>query len=127
MKVKKYYDNIYMAKYIVVFDCTIDDFYKYINKEIGIAPDRADNIKPWNSLFEGMEVNGEIYVFIYLSSIGNNLRGLSHELAHAVIYIFDHRGIPINEEMDEAFCWYYDAILDTFVIKLHKNLLDNEK
>jgi len=54
-----------------------------------------------------MVTNGEQYL-IYASSIPI----LVHELSHAVIYLFEHVGIPIDPKNDEAFCYMLGHLVD---------------
>ena len=113
MTVVQYYDDVYMVNYRIIMKSTSDEFYDYIEEQTGQKISKED-VNPWNSLFEGLELDRELQAFIFLHEKDENLRGLAHETAHAVTFVFEIRGIPINREMDEAFCWYYDFLVNKF-------------
>lgn len=106
MKTIKFYDKIYMVTFFVYIGGTAKDFsVKLSRHKVNLG-----KIKPRDrAYFRGVETDTATFCFIWC--YGKDMELLNHEAIHAVTYVFDSIGMPIEKKCDEAATYYQQYIM----------------
>lgn len=106
MKTIKFYDKVYMITFFVYIGGTAKDFAGRLKRhKVSLG-----KVKPSHkAYFKGVETDGSTFCFIWC--YGKDMELLGHEALHAVTYVFDSIGMPIEKKCDEAATYYHQMIM----------------
>ena|SRR3990167_6981067 len=100
---------------VLVSTAELDEVIKYIKtkKNYELNDEEKDLLPLEGTGRTTMLKGGQVIVRLKKAktSIGIELDVLSHELNHAVFFIFDRIGIKHTIDSDEAFCYYQQYLL----------------
>lgn len=91
--------NPYPIQLEIVRD--IPTFIKKYKKLKGFEPDMADTLG--FTTYVGSSA--------LIGAFNDDILTLTHELNHFCLWTFDYIGMPVNSNNSEAYCYYYDHIL----------------
>jgi hypothetical protein len=103
---RSFTDDLYHAKYNIYIG-EIDNLKNTIKRKFNID---LDDKQSSGSFFSIKNDNGEEHLLIWLDKW--NIYNLLHEIVHAVVYVLEQRGVKIDSENDEAFCYYVGWVFE---------------
>lgn len=107
LKVNGIYDPIYRQNYWYI--CTKDhkECVDWLNKKFGTNDTPKDMIDGHMSVFQNPK--GTIQV-IWTNKKSPDL--VAHEVMHAVSYSLRHKGLPLTEDTEEAYCYLFQFLMN---------------
>lgn len=113
-RIKHVYDDVWRQNYYYVCCPTHEELRKIIKKELNIDLEIKENTE---GTFYVLESNGVQIYLIWTKYKKANI--ICHELMHAVSYGLRHKGLPLSDESEEAYCYLLDFLV--------RKLVDGEK
>ena len=104
-RIKHIYDEIYRQNIYYVCCPTYAEFCKIMKKELKMdwKPKDVDGN------FTVIESCGNLIGVIYTNSRKPDV--VAHECLHAVSYFLRHKGIPLNDDTEEAYAYYLQFLV----------------
>lgn len=121
MTKKEYTDRLYEF-HITLYNGTWEEFVAKMKKDeldIFLGEDAIHRIIGPDGFHFAVPELSEAIMFVKRKKgeKGLNLQTFVHELNHVCLAIFDSRGIPVNSDYSEPYCYYYDFLFGEFTNK----------
>jgi hypothetical protein len=116
-KIIRFFDEIYMQDYLVIFASTHKEFCSIVKKEEHFCPHKSDDTATGE--FHGLDGKKCSLALIWSTDTTYNL---IHECIHACSWVLINRGIYLTAETEETYAYYY-----TYLIRIIKEILIKQK
>lgn len=110
MKTRRFLDEVYGTKFVLVSDCTPARFAQFMRKYYDKSYEQDDDL-------EGQcltQTNKGFTVFIYIRHWRRNspvdIAALAHEVFHAVEGSMEYHGV-LHRDVSEAWAYYLDFVM----------------
>lgn len=114
MKTRRFSDEVYGTEFVLVSDCTPEQFARFMHKHYDESYERDDDLRG-QCLSQTQTNQGGFTVFIYLRQWKRNspaaIATLAHEVFHAVEGSMEYYGLPHTGVPSEAWAYYLDFVL----------------
>lgn len=112
MKTRRFSDEVYGTDFVLVSDCTPEQFAQFMHKHYDESYERDDDLKGQCCTWAD---GGFFTIIIYLRQWRRNspaaIATLAHEAFHSVEDVMDYHGVPHCSGASEAWAYYFDFVL----------------
>ena len=111
-KVLHIYDWTYRQNYYYILAKTHKEYWDIVKKELNcdVGSKKEDTGGGFNVFEHGKDKTEVCYIWAV------NKRNLVHECFHAISYVLRNRGIPLNDDTEEAFAYAIGFLVDEILI-----------
>mgnify|MGYP001611911806 CR=1 FL=1 len=100
-KILHIYDFTYRQNYYFIFAKTHKEYRDICKRQLknNIQPKENETGGGFNVFTHGKDKTKVCYIWAFLK------RNIIHECMHAISYVLRHRGIPLNDDTEEAYAY----------------------